>query len=50
MPRIQIQEEVPPGFCWCARCKWAWKPRVKLPQKPVACPDCQNRLWSGEKQ
>lgn len=50
MPRINPPEEIPSGYHWCIHCHWAWKPRMKLPKKPVACPDCQSRTWSGEKQ
>ena len=47
MPRIHEQNLVPAGYKWCQHCHWAWPPRK---QNPVACPDCQSRLWNGEKQ
>ena len=48
--RIKQNDPTPEGYCRCIRCNWVWKPRVKAPSIPVACPDCLSRLWNGEKQ
>lgn len=42
----------PEGLCRCLKCNWSWTTRKDnfLNDPPVACPDCQNRDWAGERE
>lgn len=48
--RLKPNEPIPEGYCHCVHCNWVWKPRVKPPASPVACPDCLSRTYTGAKQ
>jgi len=46
MPTTEIVKQ---GFK-CARCGWAWVPRIDAKKGPKVCPNCKRTDWNKPPQ